>query len=535
MAAQTKPLIDIPDDAGVHIKSAGAKNEKYVYKHVKYYRNTDGKPRNKSKAIGKYDAGSGKMVPNNNYYEIYNVDVSLPDITVWDYGYAYLILKVSNDIGLYHCLKQAFGERATDIIVMAAYIIKEGCIMDAIDDWQQRNYFPGYTKLLTSQSTSKIFAEISANQTHRFFKCWVSKALKSGSVCYDVTSVSSYSQGIPDVEYGYNRDGDDLGQFNIGMFCDEITKVPLYYNRYNGSLTDKTNLSHVLAGANDIGINHVKMILDGGFWSEGCIKCLDYCCEAFTIGMPASLKESEHIIATHGGGIEAYANELVYPHTYCVDVHTVIHDVPGKVLLYYDAYNHMRLCEELSSRIQQLSKELSLLKRFPKNKLKRYMPYFKLTQHRDSSGFDYAIDTDKIEKLRKLKGFFLLFTTDMESSPSDILYYYRAKDADEKLFSQIKVEMDGNRFRTHNGNTTDGKAFVIFIACIIRSYMLKQLSAFLLSNSTSLKKVFNQLSNIIIVTKSDGVGFRFVKALTKYQKSILSVFNAVFDISDSLG
>jgi hypothetical protein len=36
-----------------------------------------------------------------------------------------------------------------DIIVMAAYIIREGNAMDGIEDWQQRNYFPGFTRLLT--------------------------------------------------------------------------------------------------------------------------------------------------------------------------------------------------------------------------------------------------------------------------------------------------------------------------------------------------------------------------------------------------
>jgi transposase len=32
------------------------------------------------------------------------------------------------------------------------------------------------------------------------------------------------------VERGYNRDGDDLPQYNLGMFCDESTKTPIYYN-----------------------------------------------------------------------------------------------------------------------------------------------------------------------------------------------------------------------------------------------------------------------------------------------------------------
>jgi transposase len=321
--------------------------------------------------------------------------------------------------------------------------------MDAIDDWQSRNYFPGFSHILTSQTCSKAFASITLPQQYEFFKKWVKKAFSGGKVFYDVTSISSYARGMPDIERGYNRDGDNLCQFNIGMFCDETAKTPLYYNRYNGSITDKTNLKYVLANAKTLGIKHVKLILDGGFWKEDCIKGLDEFCDAFTVGMPTSLKESEKILAANRNDIESYANELTYYHVYWAQVETEIYGVPGRVLVFYDSWNHIKLCEEMSEHIETLKSELAGLKRYPKSKLSRYEQYFTITKHDHGSGFDYAIDFEKVEKLRKNKRFFLLFSTDMDSGPSDILYYYRAKDADEKLFSQIKVDMDGNRIRTH--------------------------------------------------------------------------------------
>ena len=532
MASYRSALVDIPDDKGVHRKSAGAKGEKYVYKYTNYFRNSEGNPRNKARAIGKLDPESGKMFPNNYYYEIYNLEPSLPNISVWDYGYTYIILKACHDMGLLACLTQVFGAQAMDIIVMAAYMNREGIAMDGIDDWQQRNYFPGYSRLLTSQSTSTIFASLSAVKRDEFFKLWVEKALNGGSVCYDVTSVSSYSQSMTTVERGYNRDGDDLAQYNLGMFCNELTKIPVYYNRYNGSLTDKTNLSYVLANAKSVGIESVKIVLDGGFWSEECIKNLSSYCDAFTMGMPASLKEAEKIIASHGGGIDAYANELNVRLVYCVPVAAEIYGVKGRVMLYYDASNNLNLCHELSSYIERLKSELSALKRYPKGKLSRFTPYFVIKKQEQGSGFDYHVDIEKVEAARKRKGYFLIFTNDMHSSPSDILYFYRAKDADEKIFAQIKVDMDGGRIRTHNEETTDGKTFVTFIASAIRSYLLVRLENYFNVNSTSLKKVFNQLSNIIIVSGYDG--FRFTKALTKKQKQILSAFDADKDILTSI-
>ena len=525
-------LVDIPDDKGIHSKTAGAKGEKYVYKYIKYFRNADGEPRNKAKAIGKLDPISGKMYPNSFYFELYRLEPLLPDISVWDYGYSYIVIKAFSDTGLLKCLTETFGKKAMDIVVMAAYIIREGNAMDGIDDWQQKNYFPGYDRLLTSQSTSKEFASLAVSQRNDFFRRWVKVALSGGSVCYDVTSISSYSQGMISVERGYNRDADNLAQFNLGVFCDEDTRTPIYYERYNGSLTDKVNLSHVLANAREIGIEHVKMIVDGGFWEKECFESLHSLCDAFTVGMPAYLKESEKLLSAHTDGIERYTNQLDRHHIYCVSVPVEIFGIAGRALIYYDSWNHVNLCVELSEYINRLKAELALFKRYPKSKLGRYSPYFSITKHESGSGFDYEVNSVKVDKLRKYKGYFLLFSTDMHSSPSEILYYYRAKDVDEKLFSQIKVDMDGKRIRSHNEETADGKTFVTFIACIIRDYLLNKLEPYLTDNSTSLKKALNQLSNINIISGCDG--YRLIKALTKKQKQILDAFEAKNEILDSV-
>jgi transposase len=469
------------------------------------------------------------MYPNSNYYELYNLDPELSDIDVWDYGYSYLVLKICRESGLLECLTKAFGIRAMDIIVMAAYIIREGGSMDGIDDWQQRNYFLGYKRLLTSQTTSKIFADLTMGKRNAFFKDWVQSAKGSGAVCYDVTSISSYAQQMPTIERGYNRDGENLAQFNLGLFCDEESKAPLYYNRYNGSLTDKTNLSYVLDNARDIGIERIKMVIDGGLWDEDCFASLSELCDNFIVGMPAYLKEAKDILLAHAANIQTYENKLDFAHIYRVPAATEIWGVEGNILLYFDALSHAQLCESLMETINRLKAELASLKRYPKSKLARYKPYFKITEK--PGGFDYTVDSEEVDNLIRYKGFFLLFSTDKEETPDDTLQLYRDKDAVEKLFDQIKCDMDGNRIRTHNEHTTDGKTFVTFIACIIRSHLHQKLRQYLIDNSTSLKKVLSQLSNITVVSGSKGI--RFTKALTKKQKEILKPFNAHKDILSS--
>ena len=202
----------------------------------------------------------------------------------------------------------------------------------------------------------------------------------------------------------------------------------------------------------------------------------------------------------------------------------------GRALLYFDEMSHAQLCEELVELINRLSAELSKLKRYPAKKIKRYDPYFTITKR--GAGFDFTVDADKVDRLMKRKGMFLIFTTDMDATPEDILFHYRAKDVVEKLFDQIKCEMEGNRVRTHNEKTTDGKVFVTFVACVIRSYILQKLSQYLKDNSTSLKKALSQLSNITVISTQNGL--RFTSALTKKHKLILKHFNAQNAILSSL-
>jgi hypothetical protein len=94
------------------------------------------------------------------------------------------------------------------------------------------------------------------------------------------------------------------------------------------------------------------------------------------------------------------------------------------------------------------------------------------------------------------------------------------------------LDIDGRRIRTHNPKTTDGKTFVTFIACVIRVYMLNRLSKYLTDKSTSMKKVFSQLSNITLISSHDK--YRFTKALSKKQKEMLEKFDASDDIIKSI-
>lgn len=73
---------------------------------------------------------------------------------------------------------------------------------------------------------------------------------------------------------------------------------------------------------------------------------------------------------------------------------------------------------------------------------------------------------------------------------------------------------------------------MVFVACAIRAYLLAKLSSYLKDNSTSLKKVFSQLSNVTVFSGREG--YRFAKVLTKKQKQILGAFYVADEIMATL-
>jgi len=92
---------------------------------------------------------------------------------------------------------------------------------------------------LSSQSLSRMLSRIGEGTLNLEFS---RKLIRQISACstlvYDITSLSSYSQNISLLEYGYNRDGLDLPQINLSLIIDKDQDIPVMYDLYPGSISD---------------------------------------------------------------------------------------------------------------------------------------------------------------------------------------------------------------------------------------------------------------------------------------------------------
>lgn len=254
MAIYKNERFEIPKGTYKHKQSTKI----YIYQYTDHYRcNKNGKAGHKAKAIGVLDEEKNLLIPNDNYFELNSIEPRLFTEDVLSFGYTSLCNHVLTDLEVVKLLRKHFRDAiANKLLACAMYCIgNETSTMNDIDDWMETAYLPYTLPLITSQSSSRLFKEVGedVSAVHNFKRDWAAKMSKDQVVCYDVTSLSSYSDLIVSVEYGYNRDHEKLPQINLGMFCSENTKIPLNYACYEGSIPDKTELPYILELAQSLG------------------------------------------------------------------------------------------------------------------------------------------------------------------------------------------------------------------------------------------------------------------------------------------
>jgi transposase len=99
-----------------------------------------------------------------------------------------------------------------------------------------------------------------------FYSNWSNYRLKEEYLVLGVTSTSSYSELIDDVEFGYNRDNEKLEQINVCMLMGEISMLPIFVMNYQGSLNDVKTLTitiNILSSSTKC--KEFSLVMDKGF------------------------------------------------------------------------------------------------------------------------------------------------------------------------------------------------------------------------------------------------------------------------------
>jgi hypothetical protein len=83
----------------------------------------------------------------------------------------------------------------------------------------------------------------------------------------------------------------------------------------------------------------------------------------------------------------------------------------------------------------------------------------------------FVLNEKKVEKTRRLSGFFAIMTHGVDFSAMEAFHTYSLRDEQEKYFQQMKSQMVADRQRNWSEKGKTGRLFILFVSLILSSWV----------------------------------------------------------------
>lgn len=498
----------------------------YVYEYSPYWDKKKKQARNKQVCIGKIDPVSGKLIPSKRLSpELAAARDPAVTASAEIVGVSMILDAITTQLGLDGILKASFPNEYRQILSMAYYLASQGGPLSHCGTWCKSHAHPCGIPL-TSQCITDILRSISLDGKQTFFNRWMKKIVEDDYLCYDITSISSYSELNEFIKYGHNRDNEKLPQLNLAMLFGQKGRLPIYFQRLPGNINDVTTLKGLLKTFKALEMNTFNYVMDKGFYSKKNIDELLVARDKFILSVPLNNKWVQHAIddiyqVIHGPeGYQMLDEETLY-------IHSRLYPWGNEkrrcyLHLYYNAVSRAAAVDKFNALLVRYKKELESGKLIDEHQ-EAYNDFFviKTTKKRGTQvSYNMRAVTQYINRYA---GFQALITNSIKS-PIEALQIYRDKDIVEKCFDDLKNQLDMKRLRMHSSATVDGRLFVQFIALIYVSALRKEMRKSTLIERYTVRELLQEMDTLTKVKYSGKYG-HILTEITKPQREILEGLN----------
>ncbi len=464
---------------------------KYVYeKSRKLYRVVVDRPTyNKEtkktthhyETVGKAKEKGGEIEFGSKYAAVHNIDEkkeTVPAVKeVIPSGEVLVLEAASKEVGLHRALKSAFGkEKAEKIEALVFFLLCTGGAMMDAEDWCSSRKL----KELSSPRISELLPALNDTACSSFFSEWVKEKAKDKSVCYDITSVSTYAADMDIAEYGYNRDHEKwLKQINLAFVNDKDSHIPLAFRPLNGSLSDSQTLIDTVREFEGYGAKPYGFVMDRGFWKKEFLDMLHAKGVKFALPVPSSVGWAKDLIRKHRNDVfSSYYEDDKGSTAFCYTVHDPLKE--GKQIwahIYYSPEIETAKKERFVKEYMARRKELEEDKPNEKHRA-LYDEYFSVSKKGRGEKV-HITDKKPLTKIldEKIFGYWVLYT-DMEKDAIKALIMYRERTFIESGFDDLKGATDCRRLRTRKIESVYGRIFIQFCAQILRTVLRNKIRSF---------------------------------------------------------
>ena len=517
----------------------------YLYEAVSY-RNEDGKPRSKRVPIGKLDA-AGQPVYKDEYINrmaqagtpvpvIKNTAYAPGDIAtshIKELGSFYLLKEIAGAIGLLEILQEVFPDRWREVFDLACFLVSNGEPFMYCQDWLSKT--DAFPASLSSTDITRLLASLDYHEQERFFTRWGAYRSEKEYLALDITSVSSYSELIDEVEWGYNRDGEKLPQVNLCMLLGQQSRLPVFQTLYSGSIKDVSTLTTTVALAFGIQGNRLTLVMDKGFFSHKNVKNLlsGPLKSKFLIALPWTCSFAHEQVEREQGEIDSPERVLVVGKEVLRGVSRRLpwpatkEGTPCPV--YVHSYFNVTTADERKNSLYGYAASLAeLARKDPADQRyeQEFKKYLTIKKSVKTNKVTVAIRHDVLRKELRHAGWMVLVSNHIKDT-KEALRIYRAKDVVEKGFCVLKNNLDLHRLRVHGDTTMRAKVFIDFIALILISHIHNTMLKAGLYKSMTKHELIRHMEKLRVqYIKGDRILF----PVSKIQKTILDAFGVKYPL-----
>jgi hypothetical protein len=517
----------------------------YIYE-VSGFRDANGNSRNKKHPVGKIDPLSGEPVYKPEYiakmaaagtpvtlsppprpFQIADIKKS----TIKEYGSFYFLHAIAELIGLTRILNQAITPRWQELFTLASYLICSEDPFMYCEHWIETNETLPVGSL-SSQRISELLHAVTAEERINFYRAWGQYRSEREYLALDITSISSWSALIEDVEWGYNRDGEKLPQVNLCMLMGQQSKLPVFQTLYSGSLKDVSTLETTLEEAAAYSAHKkVLLVMDKGFYSAKNVTLLLNLHQGFRfiIPVPFTVGMARELVRREKDTIDTISHTLVSGKHSVRGVRVVETWETGGQGSRQPLYTHLYFNPlKAAARKEEVYAHVALLvqaaRENPKNKKFRedFARYLSIKPKANgNTGCSIKVRHEVLEKELETSGWLVLVSNRIKD-PQEALWIYRAKDVVEKGFFRLKNSIDLERLRIHSSQSMQNKAFIGFISIILLSHINKVMLEKGLYKKLTIKSLMLTLKKLRIQYIN---GQPILFPVTKEQKMIFDAFS----------
>lgn len=499
----------------------------YVYESVSYWDKEKQQARSNQVCIGKIDPVTGELIPSKRL-QAKTTEVAVPEsgpsiATAAVVGPSLILDTVSERLGIAKIMKSVFPEFHGQILTMAYYLAAHGGPLSQCVSWTRTHEHPA-GQPLESQRISEILGKISTGGKQTFMSAWMDRILEDEFLCYDITSISSYSELNEYIRYGHNRDREKLPQLNLAMLFGQKSMLPAYYHRIPGNITDVQTVHNLLETFRKLEIKSLHYVLDRGFYSKKNVDELLERRDHFTLSVPLNnrwVREAIDEIIDSVQGPEGYRmvdDEALYVHS---RLYPWGEDRRRCYLhLYYNDLIRSEAVNRFNHQLLDCKQELESGKTKAEHQ-DIYDSFFIITTT-PVRGKKVSYNTEAVSQyINRYAGFQALLTTRFKD-PLEALQVYRDKDVVEKCFDDLKNVLDMKRLRMHSIETVDGRLFVQFIALILMSELRREMRESKLIEFYTVRELLLEMDPLTKIRYEGKYGL-ILTEVTKPQREILSL------------